>query len=232
MDLLWFLERRLRFINELYDGATAPFRETIRQIQAGEPPYVDQRDPENADEPAFMEEYEQASESIEVIGHWSLCMVYASCKAYLEEYLGEMSRDYRGLGELEQVLSNKKAKSWFERYRLLFLEDLGIDWEKGPVKLADLEHMNLARDDLTHNVDVTSMYVYQTERHAERYPKGRYVDELWTRLGLGGRIRVGPDELNAGIGAVHQFCAWLEEIRNDYPRYVRALVDQENPTRR
>ena len=81
--------------------------------------------------------------------------------------------------------------------------------------------------EIPNHVDVTSMNVHQTERHAERYPKGRYVDELWTRLSLGGRIKVRPDELNAAIGAVNQFCRWLEEIRNDYPRYVQALVDQE-----
>jgi hypothetical protein len=226
MDLLWFLRRRLHFISKLYGGATSPFRDTIQQIEAGAPPYVDERDPEYADEPAFIDEYQQAAESIEVIGHWSLCMVYASCKAFLEEYVEEMARNYRGLGVLSQILSNKKAKSWFERYRLLFLEDLGIDWEKGPVKLTDLEHMNLTRDDLTHNVDFLSMYVYQTERHAERYPQGRFVDELWTRLGIGARIKVGPNELDDASAAVDRFCAWLEEIRNNYPRYVSTLVDQ------
>jgi hypothetical protein len=225
MDLLWFLQRRLRFTHDLYHGATSPFRETLRQIEAGEPPFVDARDPENGDtDPPFLDEYQRAAEAIEVIGHWCLCMVFASCKAYLEECVDEMARDYRGLGDLRQILAQKKAKSWFERYRLLFLEELGIDWEKGPVKLADLEHMNLARDDLTHNVEVMSMYVYQTESHAQRYPKGRFVDDLWTRLGLGGRIKVGPEELTAAITVVDEFCRWLEDIRLHYPKHVRGLV--------
>jgi hypothetical protein len=224
MDVLYFLRRRLRFTSNLYDQATAPFRETIRKIEAQEPPYVDPRNPEDDDlsEPFFLEEYQEAGESIEVIGHWCLCMVYASFKAFLAEYMSEIARDYQGLGDLKEKLAARKNKNWFERYRLLFLEDMGIDWRKGPVKLSELEHLNLARDDVTHNVDVMSMYVYQTDRHAERYPKGLFVDEVWLNLNLGGRIKVGRDELTAGLGMVDDFCAWLEDIRVHYRAYLKA----------
>lgn len=74
MDLLHFLKIRLRFIEQLYDGAASPFVEIKRQIDAGEPPYVDNRDPEYCDgEPAFLSEWEQASDSVNVIGYWCLC---------------------------------------------------------------------------------------------------------------------------------------------------------------
>ena len=70
MDLLWFVRRRLEFIDRLYDQTTAPFRETIRKIDAGEAPFVDTRNPEYDDvsEPMFLEEYQEAAESIEVVG--------------------------------------------------------------------------------------------------------------------------------------------------------------------
>jgi hypothetical protein len=236
MDLLWFLRRRLDFGDRLYDQTTAPFQETIRKINAGEPPFEYVGDPDYVgSDPPFLEEYQQAAESIEVIGHWCLCMVYASLRAYLEEYLAEMARDYRqAFEDLPARLASKKAKSWFERHRLLFLDEMGIDWRKGPVKLEDLEHLNLARDDVTHNVDVMSIYAYQTERHAARYPKGLFIDDLWSRLNLGGRIRVGRDELSQALGMGGDFCAWLEEIRNRYPAYVRTfatIADSEPPTK-
>ncbi len=229
MDLLWFVRRRLDFIDRLYDQTTATFQETIRKINAGEPPFEYVGDPDNfGGDPPYLEEHQQAAESVEVIGHWCLCMVYASLRAYLEEYLAEMARDYRQtFGDLPVRLAAKKAKSWFERYRLLFLDDMGIDWQKGPAKLEDLEHLNLARDDITHNVDVMSIYAYQTERHAAQYPKGPFVDELWTRLNLGGRIRVGRDELSRALGMVGDFCMWLEDIRNRYPAFVRSLMAAE-----
>ncbi len=226
MDLLWFLHRRLAFIDRLYDQTTAPFQETLRKINAGEPPFVYAGDPDDVgSDPPFLEELQEASESIEVLGHWCLCMVYASLKAYLEEYVAEMARHFRkAFSDLPERLASKKAKSWFERYRLLFLDDMGIDWHKGPVKLDDLEHLNLARDDVTHNVDVMSIYAYQTEKHAKRYPKGLFIDDLWTRLNLGGRIRVGRDELSAALRMADDFCAWLEDIRNRYPAYVQSLA--------
>ena len=72
-------------------------------------------------DPPFLEELQEASESIEVLGHWCLCMVYASLKAYLEEYVAEMARHFRkAFSDLPERLASKKAKSWFERYRLLF----------------------------------------------------------------------------------------------------------------
>src|SRR5208337_2606681 len=185
MDILWFLQRRLRFISDLYDTAIAPFQETMRKIEAGEEPFIDGRDPEYASEPAFLNEYLEAHDSVEVLGQWCLCMVHASLKAFLEEYVAEMARDYRSsLHDLSTRLGAKKGKSGFERYRLLFLEDLYIDWAKGPVKLAELEQINLTRDDLIHNVDVTTNAVYKNDKHAERHPEGLFTDEMWANMGM------------------------------------------------
>jgi hypothetical protein len=228
MDILWFLRRRLSFVANLYDTATAPFETTKGKIEAGEPPFVDQRDLERFDvsEPPFLEEFLEANESAEVIGHWCLCMVQASLKAFLEEYVENMERDYgRALGDLRAKLSAKKAKSWFERYRLLFGEELDIDWHKGPVPMTDLEQINLTRDDLIHNVDMATTYVYQTEKHAEHYPKSLFTDEVWMKMGLGGKIVIKKDQLTKAVALVENFCAWLEEIRVRYPAYVRSPAE-------
>jgi hypothetical protein len=48
--------RRLKFIEQLYDGAIAPFEEIKRQIEEHEPSYVDEGNPEYVDEPAFLRE--------------------------------------------------------------------------------------------------------------------------------------------------------------------------------
>jgi hypothetical protein len=49
MDLLHFLATRLEFILQLYDSAVSPFEETRRKIDAGEPPFEDNRNPEYVD---------------------------------------------------------------------------------------------------------------------------------------------------------------------------------------
>jgi len=66
MNILYFLCRRLHLVSQLYDESTKPFREAVQKIEAGEPPYVDNRNPEDDDvsEPAFLEEALRALESI------------------------------------------------------------------------------------------------------------------------------------------------------------------------
>lgn len=216
MDVLWFLRRRLEFTSHLYDVSSAPFRETMQKIEAGEEPFVDRRNPEYDDvsEPRFLEEFLAASEAVEVIGHRCLMMVFASLQAFLREQVSHMAeafgRDRKGV---RVRLDAVKAKHWFERYRKFYLEEFGIDWSKGPVKLDDLEQINLTRDDLVHNVDVTSPYVYRTEKHAARFPKSLFTDELWEGLAIGSKIKVGRDELTKALEIVDSFCAWLEEHR-------------------
>lgn len=230
MDILWFLRRRLRFISDLYDTATAASRDTMLKIEEGEPPYVDTRDPECDDVsvPAFLEEYQEASESAEVIGHWCLIMAHASLKAFLEEYIAEMAGRYpKAFGDLHAKLDSTKASNWLERYRTVFLLELRIDWNEAPVKLTDIEQINLTRDDLIHNVNVTSTYIYQTKKHGQRYPQSLFADEMWAGLASGGRIKVGREELTRALEIVEDFCRWLEEIRSNYLAHVRTT---EEPT--
>lgn len=230
MDILWFLKQRLEFIDRLYNDSTASFREKMCKIEAGEPPYEDQRNPEYDDvsEPAFLEEWQDANEAVEVVGHWCLNMVQASLKAFLEEYVNDMARYYRPLSAAKEELAKTKAANWFERYRLFFLNYFRIDWERGPVNIQDLEHMNLTRDDLTHNVSVTTNAVYQTEKHAKRYPKGLFTDGVWATFGLGGKIKIGRDQLTHALGLVYGFANWLENIRINYIAHLRTLAEAES----
>jgi hypothetical protein len=114
-----------------------------------------------------------------------LRMLQASMKAYLEEFVDEMARSYRGaLADLRVKLSATKAKS---------------------------------ENDVIHNVDVTTVHIYQTGKHAERHPKGLFTDEMWATLGMGGKIKVGR-KLTEAIGMVDRFCEGLEGIRSNYTR--------------
>ena len=103
-----------------------------------------------------------------------LCMVQASLQAYLRECIGPLGSYWRNAEELQLELSKKQGKSWFGRYRLLFL-DLGIDWEKGPVPLSDLEQLNLTRDDLIHNIDMMSLNVERIEKKSPQFAILRHV---------------------------------------------------------
>jgi hypothetical protein len=222
MDLLHFLRARLKFIEQLYDGAVSPFEKTKRKIEHHKSPYIDDRNPEYVTEPAFLAEWQQADDSIMVVGHWALCMVQASLNAYLRECIGPIGSIWWKPETLHGELSKKKKKdrSWFECYRLLFLEDLEIDWNKGPVPLTELEQLNLTRNDLIHNLDMLSMSVMRDEKHVERFPTGLFTDELWSGLGME-RVRVDKKKLMLAIELVEKFCAWIDSIRCMYPKYLK-----------
>lgn len=216
MDLLHFLEERLKFIEQLYESAVAPFEETKRKIDEGESPYIDRRDPEYASEPAYLAEWEQAGDSVTVIGHWCLCMVQASLQAYLREMIGPGGSLWWKARVLLDRFRKKPGRNWFERYRLLFLDDLGIDWNNGPVSISELEQLNLTRDDLLHNMDIFSVTVERTGQHIERFPTGLFTDELWSE-----RVKIDREKLRLAILLVREFCAWLDDFRVNYPRRVK-----------
>ena len=124
-------------------------------------------------------------------------MAVLGCQFDTEGELPEELAPFENLVSRAQFpkLSAKRAENWFERYRLQFNEDLSIDWNRGPVSVTDLEQINLTRDDLIHNVDVATIYVYQTEKHAEQYPKSLFTDQMWMNLGLGGKILIKKTSL-------------------------------------
>jgi len=217
VDLLYFLRTRLSFVDELYNSTVQPYEDRKCKIEAHEEPYVDLRDPEYADEPAFLEEWQEADDAMMVIGHWCFCMVHASLKAYLKSYLGpvDVTADSSAL---DRELRSTGGKSWFERYRLLFLKALGVDWNSGPVKIGELEQLNLTRDDLIHNVDVLSLNVPMSADHAERFPNSLFTDDLWYGV-PGGRVRIDHERLQLAIRLVLEFCGWLETFRDDTVRY-------------
>lgn len=216
MDLLYFLKARLTFIERLYESAVSPFEETMRKIDAGEPPYVDERDPEYVSEPAFLEEWQEANDSVMVIGHWCLCMVQAALKAYLKEFIGPTGSMWWRPKVLLSRLSTKQGGNWFGRYQMLFSDDLGIDLAKSPVPISELEQLNLTRDDLMHSMDIFSVNVKRVEKHVQRFPIGLFTDERWSGLGFE-QVRIDRAKLELAIRLVREFCTWLEDIRLNYP---------------
>ncbi len=86
-------------------------------------------------------------------------MVHASLQAYLRACIGSGGGRWWNFKRLRSELCKKQGKHNFENYRLLFLDDLGVDWNNGPVSLDELEQLNLTRNDLIHEVTMLSVSV-------------------------------------------------------------------------
>ena len=175
MDFLYFLRDHLRFIRYFYEIAMQPFEEIKRKIRAGEAPYVDQRDPDRDDyEPAFLAEWEDADVAMDVIGMTCLGMLQTAFQSFLREHVKAIGGD-----TLFKHVSQMKQGSWFANYRTLFVNELRTDWAGSGVDLDLLEQVILTRNDFQHKVEITSAIVYQSKKHAEKYPDTPFRDPGW-----------------------------------------------------
>ncbi len=232
MDILYFLRMRLRFLERMYTTCCAPFREIMRKIQDGEEPYVDRRDPEHCDEPAYVQEWMEASEAVEVIGRWCVAMLGSSLFAYLSEWLAQFAEVYQD-ATLIADFAKAPGKPKLERYCHFMRDRLHIDWDRSPVGIDRLEQTILARNDFEHSMGLVTLIVCQDEKHRIKYPRSLFCDELseeGVQSGLPSRLTVDQTRFTTALGDVLLFCRWLEYVRVNYgPHMYPASLEAELP---
>ncbi|PTB17586.1 hypothetical protein C9I57_26950 [Trinickia symbiotica] len=213
MDVAWFLNRRLDFIRQLYARSSAPFVDRRTKIENEEEPFVPpySEDPE----PAFMLEWQEASDSIDVLGHACLCMLASALQAYLQTrvrlHCEELSAEDR-----KRVF----RKGWVRGYDLIFTEAFKIPFAGGPVPIAVLEDIVLTRNSIQHDLEITT----NRPKHADRKPgaaRSVFLDarevELLDRMDPDAQtwlapptVQVSQASLEATINTVERFVAWLD----------------------
>ena len=115
MDILAGLRGKLRFIERHYAAVSQPFLEVKRKIQAGEDPFQPLSfDPETATdfEPPFLEEWQDATESLNLEGQAALKLVQAALREYLSSFI-----------DLYEIPLTAKRNNWIEKYKNHFLTD-------------------------------------------------------------------------------------------------------------
>ena len=154
MEVLFFLQRRTKFIRAFYEEASFPFTERKRKIKAGEypfkPPYSECYDP------PFLSR-EEADEALDVLGQMCISMLSSSLQLYFKESVSELHRRYSGeslakagIGRPEDYKATFKNEGWINGYRVYSREQLAIDWTKSPSNLNLLEEIVLARNRAQH----------------------------------------------------------------------------------
>jgi hypothetical protein len=207
IELLDLLTQRLDFAKYFYTTSVQPFNEIKRKIEAGEEPYIDRRDPEWIDEPAFLREFEDADLAAELVGVSAMAFVQSVFHAYLRRIVGELG----GQRALDQV-STMRMGSQFQNYREFFLQ-CGIDWAGSGVDLDFLEQSVMTRNDFAHNVDLLSAYVYPDAKHDKKHPASAFRDPAWGSDTP--RITVTETTLQATIESV---LAVAMHIERSFPR--------------
>lgn len=220
MNVLHFLTERTRFIRTFYEGASAPFVETKRRIEAMEPPFVPPYGED--DEPPFMSEWFEADAALEVLGRTGVSMLSDGLKLYFLAW------------ERELGLTCRKPRAAFRisDYKACLTAASGVDWNQAPFDLDVVEQIILARNDAQHPADIETMTV--THRNGLNKPGRRLFfvsdherdlvvrDEAAASIWGGPRLKVSKDALWVALNGVDAVAEWLE------PR----LLDTRYPGRR
>ncbi|WP_175867943.1 hypothetical protein [Burkholderia diffusa] len=220
MNVAWFLKQRIGFIRVLYRDSTAPFVERMRLIGAEEPPF---EPPYSEDgEPAFLTEWIDASDSVQVLGHACVSMLAGALHVYFETW----ERNFRI--EIDPGVQRRlfRKKGWLHGYRVVFAKALGVRFEDSSADLALLEQLVLARNRAQHPGSLTSISPTHAPKDLVKYPSPFFltdrerellVDAETSGLDVGSKwmmeptLHVDADKLEAVLAEVERFATWFDE---------------------
>jgi len=216
MNILFFLNERIAFIRQLYKRASAPFEERIRQIEAGEEPFIP---PYSEDgEPPFLDEWIEADESRDALGHACISMLSASLQLFFQTW-NETLHLNCGVTHKYQF----KADGWFNGFRTCFEDFIGASWEQSPTSLGLLEEIALARNRVQHPKNLHSVSIQHSQHDYEKLGKrlfftDQYGKNIMEDIGesefswlMSPMVKVNSDQLMVALTAVEKFCEWLDQ---------------------
>lgn len=214
MDIRYFLERRLAFIEQYYRSAAAPFLERKRLIEAGEEPFVP---PYSEDgEPPYLEEWLEADESLQILGQTCISMLSASFHLYFTTW-----EHHLGVPVAESLKSIFKKRGWLNGYKAYFAKNFQVKFEDSGCNLQLLEELVLARNRVQHPESITSRSTSYSNDDLKKLPSPFFVSEWEVELMTGAdegeqswlvppTITVTEEKLQAALAEVRRFSEWLE----------------------
>ena len=208
----------MRFTRYFYENAAAPFRETMRRIEAEESPF-DNPPYDESGEPAYLEKWIEASEALEMLGRSCITMVSASLHLYVRTWERELEICWRP-GERKKAFNN----GYLWGYRSFFEEVLDRSWSICPADLEVIEQIILARNRDQHPEEITTMRVKHGTADLKKHPRPVFMSESDRDLlddlddqeseiayWLNPSDYVSSDALKAVISETEKLATWLEE---------------------
>ncbi|VWC82279.1 hypothetical protein BLA39750_01291 [Burkholderia lata] len=220
MDVAWFLKQRVGFIRQLYSDSTAPFVERMRLIEAKEPPF---EPPYSEDgEPAFLTEWIEASDSVQVLGHACVSMLAGALHVYFETW------ERKAGIEIEPDVRTPffRKKGWLRAYQVVFRQALGVRLEDSGADIALLEQLVLARNRAQHPGSLTRVTPTHTPKDLAKHPSPFFLTDRERELIADSEasgfdasskwmmeptLHVNPDKLEAVLVEVERFANWFDE---------------------
>jgi hypothetical protein len=219
MDQFVFLKDKTDFLRAFHLLTTGPFTEIKRKIDAGEEPFVDRRNPEDYDEPAFLVEWLEADEGLKLQQQVCLNLLQRSFREFLDMTVEQLE------GKPQQ---HKKGENWFDAYKTSFRERAGVDWEKAPGQLSRIEELTMARNCIQHGgqkpyrgagdvLDSHSLLKRQSADYHERFPDAFFANEfekqIWKSQNYSQPVTINltPEKLEVAIKDILEFCRYIHD---------------------
>ena len=214
MDVGYFLRARIAFIRRFYDTAAEPFVETKRKIEAQEPPFVPGCSED--EEPPFLAEWQEADESLCILGYHCVSMLATALHLFLKEWEVRL-----GSAIDKSLVTVFKNDGWLKGYRAHFEHVARIRFEDAPAQLGMLAELVLARNRIQHPGTITNQRAAYSATDMSKLPSAFFVDEREMAL-IGANedaptwlftptLRVTAEKLRLILGEVEAFGGWLDE---------------------
>lgn len=214
MDIESFLKLRTAFIRYFYENSVRPFNEILNAIENHEDPYIPTYSEDG--EPPFLEEWMDAEQGVDAIGHACISMLSSSLQLFLKSWVNRLEKDR----SIKFNLDFKK-KGWFNGYKEIFAQ-LDLPLSQCSTDLDVIEQVVLARNRVQHPEDLTTLRVNHSESDLKRFPKPFFTNETELEMAMRDdddsiawwlRPSVKPtrEKIFAVIYQIEAFCSWLEE---------------------
>lgn len=214
MDIEYFLKSRTVFIRYFYENAVRPFNEIKIGIENEEEPYIP---PYSEDgEPPFLEEWMDAEQGVEIVGHACISMLSSSLHLFLKSWVNRLEKEH-GM----KFNANFKKRGWFNGYKQIFNE-LELPLSQCGANLDVVEQITLARNRVQHPEELTKLGVDHSESDLKRFPKPFFANETELKMAihdadgsatwwLRPSVKSTKEIIFEAINQVEVLCSWLEE---------------------
>lgn len=215
MQVLFFLKERTKFMRSYYETAGEPFREIMRKIDEDEPPFDNPPYSEDG-EPAYLEEWLEAQEGLEVLGRSCNDMLSSSLQLYFKTWERELGVRWEN-GERKRAFRSGLLPG----YKTCFGEVLDLSWDDCPANLDLIEQIVLARNRDQHPERISTMRVDYTPKDRKKHPhlffisemeRKEYADSAWEGISwMNPSVHFSRQTLFVAIEQVEALAEWLEE---------------------
>jgi hypothetical protein len=216
------LKDRLRYIRQFYEAVVSQFEERKRMINENLEPYIDTRDPEDCDGPAFELEWTEANDYEHTIGFLCLSLLNKAMENYVRMFMmRELNLTTKR--ELSNCMESVPKGGGYTMRYLRVLENQRHPhflWNKSPVTRSEVEDITLTRNRFMHDEQLDERCVEQDIKDFKSHSHSAFSDLRWAAVFGDDEFWDNPQPLVVtrhnllrAIEKVSTFCAFLEGCR-------------------